>query len=423
LALFRSNQLQPFAQYLDRLRDTSESVPSSVRVSSVRQMSRYLDCSWRHLHRVVATTRSRPVSSRAGSHSVERETAQQVQALLATAHALQEQWACIYHMDMEAEAAAGAGSGRGGAWVAEHELLFCDTKHLAAVDALAGLRFFRDTTMAAAAKKAMAPEATAFELNNAFEIPPPPPPDNQNHEYSRNDSVRLARLAAFRHAQPHLSSKYSLPPPPSDADEGPYQLPWYYVDARCRVQRLDHAAEGQRRHCPPPPYVSSHGQDAHQRHATVVTVPHALGMPRVDVAGHDRAASFAVEREAQRLARLPPADRVRAVKALAQERRRGGERKMHVNLAAFVAHGRARPDHLKGRAAAAAGRCVVPQRDKMVHRVGHPLASSGSSVATLEARVQSQAPREELAANQPAYPPNSLALEKQLFRAPALPVF
>jgi len=443
LARFRSDLLQPFAQCLNRLQDPAENVSPSERVSSLRQISRSLNQSWMEIQGVVNNENSQKDSSlRTAAAATLHETAEQVRTLLGAAHTQQEHWACVYNMDFEAEAAKGAGSGKGGTWVAEYELMFCDENHQAAINSLVGLRSVRDTMVAAAASKL----ASATQTSSVFfsgsahptaspaSTPQPPSVDSSQSNPPQDDSSsRLARLAAFRRAQPHLSRDFHHPPP--NQDQTPYQLPWYYVDARCRVQRIDHAAEGARRNCPPPPphwscTADGNNNSQQQQHATVVTVPHALNMPRIDVSGHDRASARASQREAQKLKAMPPEQRVKAVKQAAQERRRAGERQMHLNLAVYVAHGRARPDHLKRshppptfQEVGQPSR-VLAQSDKMVHRVGAPLEPRSGTMATLETRVVPLPPQEELAENQPAYPPTSFALEKQLFRpSSSVPVF
>lgn len=441
LVRFRSNLLQPFAQCLNRLQDPAENVSPSERVSSLRQISRSLDRSWTELQRVINNENSQKDSSlRAAAAATLHETTEQVRTLLRAAHAQQERWACVYNMDFEAEAAKGAGSGKGGTWVAEYELMLCDPNHQAAINSLVGLRSVRDTAVAAAAsklasatQKARASRGSAHPAPSDASTPQPPLVDSTGSNLSQDDSSsRLARLAAFRRAQPHLSRDFHHPP--LNQDQTPYQLPWYYVDARCRVQRIDHAAEGARRNCPPPPphrsCTADSNQNQEQQHATVVTVPHALNMPRIDVTGHDRASARASHREARKLKAMLPEQRVKAVKQAAQERRRAGERQMHLNLAAYVAHGRARPDHLQRshppRSFREVGQPsrVLAQSDKMVHRVGAPLEPRSGTVATLETRVVPLPPQEELAENQPAYPPTSFALEKQLFRpSSSVPAF
>ena len=437
LATFQSNLLEPFGRCLDRLQDPAENVSPSERVSSLRQMSRSLGKSWKELLGVVKNEDSQQDSSLRTAATL-RVTTERVQTLLGAAHAQQEHWACVYNMDFEAEAAKDAGSSKGGSWVAEYELMFCDPNHQAAINSLVGLRSVRDKTVAAAASKlASATQKSNSSVSSSqptpsFTSPPPPPADSESNQH-QDDPSRLARLAAFRRAQPHLSRDFHHPAP--NKDDTPYQLPWYYVDSRCRVQRIDHAAEGARRNCPPPPphrscTADGNSQQLQQQHATVVTVPHALNMPRIDVIGHDRAAARASDREARKLKAMPPEQRVKAVKQAAQERRRAGERQMHMNLAAFVAHGRARPDHLKKTCPpppfqeVGQPSRVLPQRDKMVHRIGAPLEPRSGTVATLETRVVPLPPQEELAENQPSYPPASFALEKQLFRPSSyVPVF
>lgn len=61
-----------------------------------------------------------------------------------------------------------------------------------------------------------------------------------------------------------------------------YQIPWYYVNDRCKVDIIDHACLGRSLGFPEPPQIEK-GET--YLHSTVITAP-ATYMPRIDVSGN-----------------------------------------------------------------------------------------------------------------------------------------
>ena len=62
-------------------------------------------------------------------------------------------------------------------------------------------------------------------------------------------------------------------------DSVEYQLPWYMIDERCRVRRIDHAAEAAKRGFPPPPIVPK-DEESMQTKPMVYVPTHVI--PRID---------------------------------------------------------------------------------------------------------------------------------------------
>ena len=288
----------------------------------------------------------------------------------------------------------------------------------------------------------------------------------------------LRKLSKFRENNAYLSANIESKRPPPPTPMEPYFVPWYYVDERCAVRHVDHAAEGLKYGMPPPPLVPK-GENNTNHLFTSVTIPARINMPHIDVAGADECSkvkkkqdkakktvsltsipsrsSAAAKAQRDRLGRRYPTVTTVARKRIASNA------PMNFNLTSHEMHGRMKPDHLrifqadrwiskqlkKGKGSRQGdnnkpGLCYencdmqqerrtrhqrveeswlhaalsgpLPQTEKLVEQVGNP-SKIGASIAVLETTPIPAIDDPHVRMNRPSYPPAFFSLEKQHLQA------